>query len=188
MSAPGPRWGGWAVLGPLELQLQLWTSPPHLCPSACTAFPSCKKQCSSTQGEWQLDGASLSNPDSWAQGPLGSWEARARWVSHQVKGSSSPAPGVRDGRGGESLGSGTKASLQALADKGPRGRMNHQALSAGFVLGLVAGVQEALTWRRVKQEWPCVITIQLAWLTGPGWARGPWQGCGHQHCSPRLRH
>lgn len=80
------------MLGPLELQLQLWTSPPHLCPSACTAFPSCKKQCSSTQGEWQLDGASLSNLDSWAQGPLGSWEARARWVPHQVNGSSPARP------------------------------------------------------------------------------------------------
>lgn len=70
---------------------------------------------------------------------------------------------------------GSRASLTRVGDKGlcwaaakpwqtkgPGGRMNHQPLSASFVLGWAS-----LNSAELSRSGRAVISIQLAWLTGP---------------------
>lgn len=54
------------------------------------------------------------------------------------------------------------AAAKGWQTKGPGGRMNHQPLSASFVLGWAS-----LNSAELSRSGRAVISIQLAWLTGP---------------------
>lgn len=54
------------------------------------------------------------------------------------------------------------AAAKGWQTKGPGGRMNHQPLSASFVLGWAS-----LNSAELSRSGQAVISIQLAWLTGP---------------------
>lgn len=91
------------------------------------------------------------------------------------------------GRGGwlweaksQSLGLGTKASAGRLPSPG-RQRARREDESPDIVRQLCPGLsgegrRAGLNSAELSRSGRAVITIQLAWLTGPGWARGPQAG------------